>query len=125
MCRWGGGPDVVLVGEHDDGPGVGRLQQASDNLVELSGSRLPGDLQGLGDAHAPCKTDRRRLSALCLDKSFLFFGKFPPLAGNGSGSRIHTGLTAEAEQVESAPLVKGCGLGGVWLEPSRREGWRG
>lgn len=52
----GVGPDIVLVGEHDNGPGVGGLQQASDDLVELSSSRLPGDLQGLGDAHPPCRT---------------------------------------------------------------------
>lgn len=49
----GAGPDIVLVSEHDDGPGVGGLQQTSDDLVELSRSRLPGDLQGLGDAHPP------------------------------------------------------------------------
>lgn len=60
-CRkdydWSGvEPYIVLVGEHDDGPGVGGLQQASDDLVELSSPGLPGDLQGLGDAHPPCRT---------------------------------------------------------------------
>lgn len=40
-------PDVVLVGERDDGPGVGRLQQTEDNLVELAGSRLSRNLQRL------------------------------------------------------------------------------
>lgn len=37
-------PNVVLISEHDDGPGVGGLQQASDNLVKLPWPRLPGDL---------------------------------------------------------------------------------
>lgn len=54
----GVGPYIVLVGKHDDGPGVGRLQQPSDDLVELSNSGLPRDLQGLGDAHPPCRTHR-------------------------------------------------------------------
>lgn len=45
-------PNVVLVSEHDDGPGVGGLQQAPDDLVKLPWSGFPGDLQGLGDAHA-------------------------------------------------------------------------
>lgn len=44
-------PYVVLISEHDNGPGIGRLQQASDNLVKLPRPGLPGDLQGLGNAH--------------------------------------------------------------------------
>lgn len=70
----GAAPNIVLVGEHDDGPGVGGLQQASDDLVELSGSRLPGDLQGLGDAHAPCRTHAATGGTL-LDKRLPFLFK--------------------------------------------------
>lgn len=45
-------PNVILISEHDDGPGVGGLQQASDDLVKLPWSWLPGYFQGLGNADA-------------------------------------------------------------------------
>lgn len=44
-------PYVILISEHNDGPGIGGLQQASDDLVKLALPGLPGDLQGLGNAH--------------------------------------------------------------------------
>lgn len=54
----GASPDVVLVGEHDDGACVGRLQQTQDDLVELSGSRLTRNLQRLSDANSTWKQDK-------------------------------------------------------------------
>lgn len=45
-------PYVILISEHDNGPGIRGLQQAPDNLVKLSRLGLPGDLQGLGNAYA-------------------------------------------------------------------------
>lgn len=45
-------PNVILISEHDDGPGVGGLQQASDDFVKLPWSWLPGYFQGLGNADA-------------------------------------------------------------------------
>lgn len=44
-------PDIILVCEHDDGPGVGGLQEPADDLVEFPRPRLPRDLQRLCDTH--------------------------------------------------------------------------
>lgn len=41
--------DVVFVGEDDDSSGVARLHQPFDDLVELSGRRLTGNLHRLSD----------------------------------------------------------------------------
>lgn len=46
-------PDIIFVGEKYDDSGVGVFSEASDDLVELSLLGLPGNLDGLGDAHAP------------------------------------------------------------------------
>lgn len=53
-------PDVLVVGEDDDGPGVGRLQQLPDDPVEVDALVLAvlGDLQGLGDAEPTCATEQ-------------------------------------------------------------------
>lgn len=51
---WGGLydiPYVVLVGEHNDSPGVGRLQQTFDDLIKLPWLGFTRDLQRLGYTH--------------------------------------------------------------------------
>ena len=45
-----GSPDVLVGGEEDDGPGVPRVQQQTDDLVKVRRFVIMGDLQGLGDA---------------------------------------------------------------------------
>lgn len=50
-------PYVVLISEHDDGPGIGGLQQAPDDLVKLPRLGLPRDLQRLGNTHTTWKRD--------------------------------------------------------------------
>lgn len=60
-------PYVVLISEHDDGPGIGGLQQASDDLVKLPWPGLPGDLQGLGDTHTTWDRLRQRICILVSD----------------------------------------------------------
>ena len=43
-------PDVILVGEYDDHPGVGVFSETTNDLVEFSCLRLAWDLDGLRDA---------------------------------------------------------------------------
>lgn len=62
--------DVIFVGEDDDSSGVARLHQALDDLVELSGRWLAGNLHRLSDADAAWprdgQTDGLRSSHLIL-----------------------------------------------------------
>lgn len=53
--------DVLVVGEDDDGPGVGRLQQLPDDFIEVDAlvPAVLGDLQGLGDAEPTCAREQR------------------------------------------------------------------
>lgn len=53
----GPSPDVILIGKDDDGPGVGRLQEAPNDLVKLPWLGLPRYLHRLGNTHAPCRKD--------------------------------------------------------------------
>lgn len=53
-------PDVVLVCEHDNHPGVGVLQQTFDDFVELAGFGLPRDLHRREDAHTPWGRERKQ-----------------------------------------------------------------
>lgn len=52
-------PNVVLIGKHDDGSGIGGLKQSQNELVKLPRLGLPGDLQRLGNAHTTCGERRR------------------------------------------------------------------
>lgn len=54
-------PDIILVCEHDDGPGVGGLQEAADYLVEFPRPGFPRDLQRLSDTHTTYRDTEREL----------------------------------------------------------------
>lgn len=51
-------PDVVLIGKDDDAPGVGRLHEPLDHLVEFSRLWFSGNLDGLGNTDPPWVSGR-------------------------------------------------------------------
>lgn len=55
--------DVIFIGEDDDSSGVARLHQAFDDLVELSGRWLTGNLHRLSDTDAAWPRDRQTVSS--------------------------------------------------------------
>lgn len=78
-------PYVILISEHDDGPGIGGLQQPSDDLVKLPWPGLPRDLQGLGNAHTTWGRKRERgfesiTSLICTFFSFVCTTHTPMLS---------------------------------------------
>jgi hypothetical protein len=82
-----GSPDVLVGGEEDDGPGVPRVQEQTDDLVKVRRFVVMGDLQGLGDAY-PTWRRQRRLNWGSKDGEHFFIFRLLPLESALKGCAI-------------------------------------
>ena len=110
-------PDVILVGEDDDAPGIRCLHESLDHFIEFSWFGFPGNLDGLGNTDPPWVSE--------MPKSVIHPPRPPPpmtVAGTESSKgkgAYPQGAPSRLPTINQEPHLTACALSdGISIGPS-------